>query len=72
VSKQKPMPADLPASMKRVGGEVKKQAWVPTICCKTCPKCGRGTYITKTDDVREPYNKVGCFIDSCNHVEAAP
>lgn len=32
---------------------------------KTCPDCGRPTYITHTTDTRPPYDRAGCFYAGC-------
>ena len=33
-----------------------------------CAKCGRPTYITATEDPREPYDRLGCFVPSCGYL----
>ena len=62
-------PASLPDYPAAKRGTLKKQRIVAT-AFKRCPKCGRDTFITSTEDRREPYHRVGCFWTSCGYTDA--
>lgn len=62
------MTEEIPALPAFHKGKPTEYAKVPTTHIITCPKCGRQTYIAKTEERREPYNLVGCFSPACGHI----
>jgi hypothetical protein len=60
-------PATLPDYGAQKAGRKLRRHAIRTVAVTTCPKCQRSTYIVRTEETREPYDRTGCFWASCEY-----